>query len=336
VGREIVMDWIQFNLETGNYDATAERDDNSAVRKSGPPMWFRYELQGPNARSLMEKATGGPLPDIKFFHMGRFTIGGHDVRALRHGMAGQPGYELFGPWEQADVVREALLKAGADFGLLQAGAKAYSTANLESGWVPPTTPGVFSGDKMRPFREWLTMDTIGAIGGSFLSDNIEDYYVTPYDLGYGHTVAFDHDFVGREALERVAQNPPRTKVTLEWNRDDVTRAMGSIFDGPGQNAKLMNLPKIRYALYQQDKVLIDGLVVGKSFDVGYISNERAMVSLATIDTAHSEPGTQVTVVWGEDPVTRKRGVEPHRQVEIRATVAPIPYVRFARENYRPK
>jgi vanillate/3-O-methylgallate O-demethylase len=42
----------------------------------------------------------------------------------------------------------------------------------------------------------------------------------------------------------------------------------------------------------------------------------------------------VTVVWGEQPVSAKPGVEEHRQVEIRATVAPVPFVDFARENYR--
>ena len=43
-----------------------------------------------------------------------------------------------------------------------------------------------------------------SIGGSFVSANIEDYYLTPWDLGYGHFVKFDHDFIGREALEKMA------------------------------------------------------------------------------------------------------------------------------------
>ena len=40
------------------------------------------------------------------------------------------------------------------------------------------------------------------------------------------------------------------------------------------------------------------------------------------------------MVWGEQPVSAKPAVEEHRQVEIRATVAPVPFVDFARENYR--
>ena len=54
---------------------------------------------------------------------------------------------------------------------------------------------------MKPYREWLPADGYegsGSIGGSFVSDRIEDYYLTPYDLGYGPFVKFDHDFVGRD------------------------------------------------------------------------------------------------------------------------------------------
>jgi hypothetical protein len=57
-----------------------------------------------------------------------------------------------------------------------------------------------------------------------------------------------------------------------------------------------------------------------------------MVSLATVETALAEPGTEVTVVWGEDPVSAKPAVEEHVQVEIRAVVAPCPY--DARDTYR--
>lgn len=212
VGREIVMDWVQFHLETGNYDATAERDENSAVRRSGPPKLFRYELQGPFAQEVMEKVLGGPVPEVKFFHMAEFQIAGHTVHALRHGMAGRPGYELFGPWSDGEDVRNAILEAGREHEILQVGGKAYSTANLESGWIPPTLPGIFTGEKNKAFREWLSLENnVGALGGSLVYDDIEDYYVTPFDLGYDRVVAFDHDFIGREALEAAAKAPRRRR-----------------------------------------------------------------------------------------------------------------------------
>ena len=61
----------------------------------------------------MEAVTGQPMPDIRFFHMGVVTIAGRQVRALRHGMVGQPGWEIFGPWEDADAVRDAIVAGRA-------------------------------------------------------------------------------------------------------------------------------------------------------------------------------------------------------------------------------
>jgi len=337
VGHPMVIDWVTFHLERGSYQATAVRDDNSIVRKSGPPKLYRYELQGPTSLALLEQVTGAPVPEARFFSMAEFTIAGRRVRGLRHGMAGQPGFELFGPWEDGEAVLDALLEAGPDHGLVRVGAKAYSTANLGSGWVPAPLPAIFGDDPLlAEYREWLPIEKVGSIGGSLDSPDIADYYLTPYDIGYGKTIRFDHDFVGREALEAMAarmaqETPPRTKVTLVWNADDVTAAIGSLYR-PGPGAKYIELPKARYATHHEDAVLQDGRPVGISLDCGYLANEREMVSLAAIDSALAEPGTEVTVVWGENPVSAKPAVEPHVQVQIRAVVAPCPY--DARETYR--
>jgi glycine cleavage system aminomethyltransferase T len=334
VGHPMVIDWVTFNLERGDYDVTFERDANSLMREAGvPPKLYRYELQGPNALALMEKLTGGPVPPTKFFHMATFTIDGLEVRSLRHGMAGQPGFELFGPWEEGERVRDAILAAGEEFGLVRVGAKAYSSANLESAWVPSPFPAIFTGEGSAEYLQWLPANRVGSLAGSFASDDVEDYYLTPYDLGYGRSVAFDHDFVGRAALERHAAAAQRQKVTLVWNPEDVAAAQRSLYE-PGTPAKYIDFPKARYGVYQVDRVLVDGQDVGISHDAGYITGEQVFASLASLDAAHAEPGTEVTVIWGEEPNSTKPAVEPHRQIEIRATVYPAPYSAFARENYR--
>jgi vanillate/3-O-methylgallate O-demethylase len=332
VGWRMALDWVRFHLETGGYDATAELDESSLLRE-GPPRLYRFELQGPTAVPVVEQLIGGPVPEIRFFSMGRLRIAGVEVRALRHGMAGQPGFELFGPWEDGERVREAILAAGDAHGLVQAGARAYSTSNLESGWVPAPCPAIFDGEETAAYRRWLPVERAGSLGGSLVSDDVRDYYLTPYDLGYGHTVKFDHDFVGRDALEQMHESPPRRKVTLVWDADDVSAAIGTLFR-EGDKAKYFELPKSRYALYQCDEVLAGGRRVGISHDCGSIANDEAFVSLASIDNAFAEPGTEVTVMWGEQPNSRKPAVEPHVQVEIRAVVAPAPYVEFARREYR--
>jgi glycine cleavage system aminomethyltransferase T len=327
-----LADWIEYNVATGGWDVRLVRDNHSMARV-GDPRLFRYELQGPNAFKVVEKVTGQPAPDLKFFHMGELTIAGLNVGVLRHGMAGQPGFELWGPWEHGTTVLDKLLADGAEFGITRAGARAYSTANLGSGWIPSPPPAIFD-EELRGYREWLNASNVGSFGGSFDSPDITDYYVTPWDIGLGRSVSFDHDFLGKEALERHAGNKRRTKVTLVWNPQDFAAATESFFDQDRLPGKFIELPKARYAQFPTDRVLRDGTDVGISYDSGYLANERAFISLAAIDVEQAVPGTEVTVVWGENPNTRKPQVEPHRQLTIRATVAPAPYFEHARAAYR--
>ena len=101
-------------------------------------------------------------------------------------MVGQPGFELFGPWEDGEAVKAAIVEAGQEFGLRQSGARTYSSNTLESGWIPSPLPAIYTGDKMKPYRQWLpanTYEAIASLGGSFYSDDIRDYYLTPWDLG---------------------------------------------------------------------------------------------------------------------------------------------------------
>ena len=189
---------------------------------------------------------------------------------------------------------------------------------------------------MKPYREWLPADgyeATGSIGGSFVSDNIEDYYVTPYDLGYGGFIKFDHDFIGREALEKIAGKPHRHKVTFAWNAEDVIRVIASMFV-PGEDPyKYLDLPLSNYGSANYDKVMRDGKTVGLSMFTGYSYNERCVLSLGTVDP-DVEIGDELILVWGEENGgTKKTTVERHRQVEIRVKVAPTPYSQDAREHY---
>jgi glycine cleavage system aminomethyltransferase T len=336
VGRPSAHNWVQYHGETGDYDVTFERDERSAVNPTGRRL-YRFQVQGPTAMEVLEKATGGNVPEIKFFNMGELTIAGHAVRALHHGMSGVPGLELFGPWAEGDDVRAAIVEAGEEFGLAQVGSRVYATNTLESGWIPCPLPAVFTGDDLKAYREWLPAngyEATGSLGGSFYADSIEDYYVTPHELGYGSFVKFDHDFTGREALEKMSE-PRRKKVTLAWNGDDVTRAMGTMFQKEGR-AKYIDLPLSNYSTWPNDKVLSDGEMVGVSTFSGYSSNESTMLALAIVDVDKSEPGTEVVLVWGEEGGgSSKPVVERHVQTEIRATVSPVPYAEVVRTSYRP-
>jgi len=336
VGRAPVLNWVRFHAETGGYDVRVELDERSVRRTDGRRKSYRFQIQGPNALQVISKAIGSQAPDLKFFNMATLKIGGKVVRALRHGMVGQPGFEVFGSWEDGEAVRTALIEAGEEFGLRLVGGRAYSSNTLESGWIPSPLPAVYTGAAMKKYREWLPADGYEgscSIGGSFVSPNIENYYTTPWDLGYGPFVKFDHDFIGRDALERMAKGPHRRKVTLALDVEDTLRVMSSMFHKDSR-AKAFEFPSAVYSMHPFDQVLVGDRPAGISTWIGYSSNEGKMLTLAMVDEEHAQPGTSVSLLWGEEGGgTRKPTVEPHVQSTIRAVVSPVPYSEVARDSY---
>ena len=332
-----LQDWVHFNALTGGYEVTVERDYQTSESSTSRTN-FRFGMDGPNAEAVFQSVVEGAAPDIPFFRTARVRIAGCDVMALRHGMAGHKGVELSGPYADGPMVRAALLQAGKKYGLLQAGRLAYFSTPSEGGWLAYPLPALYTDPELRDFRKWLPATCWAAkaqLSGSFVSTRIEDYYLTPWGLGVNHLMKFDHEFVGRAALEAMLDKPHRRKVTLVWNKDDVATIQGSLFQ-PGVPFKYLELPVASYGFPQADAVLgADGGCVGMSGFCGYSGNETELLSLAVVDDAHSTPGTALTVTWGEpDGGTRKPQVERHRQFSVRATVAPAPYAAAVRQMKR--
>ncbi|WP_338529106.1 vanillate/3-O-methylgallate O-demethylase [Nitratireductor thuwali] len=342
VGRAPAANWVEFHGSRGKHDVKITRDPRSPSRPDGKKVervHYRYQIQGPDAPRVFEKMHGGPLPDIKFFHVDWINIGSRRVQALRHGMAGAPGLEIWGPYAEKDEIRDAILNAAEEAGvdLHQVGSRAYSTNTLESGWIPSPLPAIYTGDGiMKEYREWLPAngyEATGAIGGSFVSDDIRDYYTSPFALGYGIYIKNDHDFIGREALEKMKDQPHRKKVTFEWNAEDVVEVIASAFRPGEVPYKWIDFPQPNYASSGFDKILRDGKLVGLSMFNGYSFNERCVLSLGVVDDDVQE-GDVLTLVWGEpDGGSGKTSTERHRQAEIRVRVSPTPYAREARESY---
>jgi len=341
VGRAPTVNWLQFRAQTEGLKVEIVRDDRSTSHPNGNAVTrrhYRYQVQGPKAREVLQKLNGGPLPDIKFFNFDTINIAGRKVRALRHGMAGEPGLEVFGPYAEREEIRAAILEAGKDVGIVAVGSRTYASNTLESGWIPSPLPAVYTGEKMRAYREWLPAtgyEGTGSLGGSFVSDRIEDYYLTPFELGYGPFVKFDHDFVGRDALEAMQKQgrQHRKKVTFEWNSDDLAGVFASLVDRDREPCKFFDLPIANYASSSYDAVTRGGKVVGLSMFTGYSHNERCGLSLGVVD-ADINVGDVLSLTWGEENGgTRKSTVEPHRQCEIRVKVSDVPYSRDARETY---
>lgn len=330
VGMWTINNWIRYNADITDADVQAEvlynpKDDHD-------PPHFRFQIQGPHAIDVMDGVVDDELPDISFFQMDTVHINGVETYALGHGMAAMPGLEIFGPYEYHDDVLDRILSVGKGYDIRQLGAKAYKTGKIGSGWFAFTVPAIYEHPELKGYREWLPGDAWEgrmSIGGSFASDDITDYYMTPMERNQTHLIDFDHDFIGKEALAEMVDDQQRQIVTLVWDPDDVISVYASLFQD-GETAKYIDMPVVpnRWSAMHYDAILKDEEVVGVSKYPGYLYYEREMLSLATIDIEHSEPGTEVSFVWGDE--SEKQKVERHKQFQIDATVAPAPYVQGGR------
>jgi glycine cleavage system aminomethyltransferase T len=330
VGRPPALNWVQFHAETGDYDVSVRRDERTVQNPKGREL-YRLQLQGPHASEIFERVNGGPMPDIPFFSMGRFKVGSYDVTALNHRMSGFPGLEFFGPYAEIEGVRETILEAGRDLGITRVGARAYASVATESGWIANTLPAVYSSDEMKGFRQWQNGRSFEgnlALGGSHVSDRIEDYYLTPWDLGYGYILKHDHDYIGREALEARKDEPHKKKAWFLWNREDVGRIFSSMYEEGANRFKYLDSPASFYTACQFDRVEKDGELAGFAMLTSYSSNVRGWISIGTIDEDKYQPGDEVGIVWGEpNGGSNNPAVERHTQITVRATIMARPFDR---------
>ncbi len=340
VGRAPTANWVKFQAAVGKFKVRLTHDPRSDSRPDGKAIYrthYRFQIQGPEANKILDRINGAKVPEIKFFHVDWINVGSRKVQALRHGMAGAPGLEIWGPYADKHYIQSTILQAAQDVGvdLRLVGSRAYSTNTLESGWIPSPLPGIYTGDgMMKDYRDWLGADSyeaLGSLGGSLVSDNIEDYYVNPFELGYGFYIGWKTDFIGKEALQKLKEQDNRKKVTLEWNREDVLKVVASAFE-EGTAYKWIDFPQPNYASSSADRLLHNGKLVGMSMFNGYSFNERRLLSLGVVDSSLNI-GDVVTLVWGEPERTGKTSAEAHKQAEIRVRISPTPYARDARENY---
>ncbi len=215
--------YVVYALMKGGYDAVGE-DLTMKV--------FLFQVAGPRSLEVLETACGECLHDIEFMHHRMSRIDGADVRILRVGMAGTLAYEVHGVIKDAHPVYGAILKAGEQYGIRRLGHHAYMMNHTEDGFPQAYYHFPYPWDEDKGFAAFL--DSIGfyirfrKFAGSMGPDR-RLRYRNPVELGWGSMIKFDHDFVGRKALEREVANPHRNMVTLQWNVEDIMDVYASQF-----------------------------------------------------------------------------------------------------------
>ena len=243
-------------------------------------------LQGPKSRAVLNRCCDTPLDGLKFFRMGHYRLAGRDVTISRTGYTGDLGYEIWMDVADALPVWDALLEAGADYGLVPCGILAMDMARVEAGLF------MLDVDYTAANHAW--------IAGQKSS---------PYEMGLGWTVALDKPgyFVGRRALEREHREGSAWKlVGLEVDWTGLERVYGDAGLPPQIPATAVrgSLPVRR-----------DGRQVGYASTSTWSPVLKKYIALVHLERPHYEPGTRVEI-----EIT----VEHHRRYAP-ATVVALPF-----------
>jgi glycine cleavage system aminomethyltransferase T len=302
--------YAAYKFYTGNYNAKAEFVTDG----------FIYQVAGPRSLETLETAAGECLHDIKFAGHRTSKIAGMDVRICRVGMAGTLAYEVHGKKINGRSVYNAIVGAGKEYGIRKLGFYAYQLSHTEDGFPQGFMHFLYPWGEDRGMMEFLKMPGFYVPLGGSLGDDMSLRYRNPIEVGWAGAVKFDHEFIGREALEKEAAAPRRKMTTLVWNHEDILDVCASQYQ-PGEHYTPMEPShfgqKHGYGFIVADKVMIDNKMVGISSGRNYSYYYRKMLSLCSIDTEYGALGTEVAVLWG-DPGTRQK--------KIRATVSRFPYL----------
>jgi aminomethyltransferase len=229
-------------------DELAERlRGHSAVLDDRSLATALCAVQGPRSADVLRPLTSIDLDALRYYAIAEGDVAGMHALVARTGYTGEDGFEIFVEWGRAADLWEALTEAGRDAGMIPCGLGARDTLRLEAG--------------MPLYGNELDRDT------------------NPFEAGLGRVVKLDKpdDFIGREALERVARDGP------------AKRLVGLVVRGRG-------IARHGYAVYAADRRT--GVVTSGT----HSPTLGAPIAMAYVAPGDAEPGTILEVEIREQRV----------------------------------
>ena len=242
-------------------------------------------LQGPTSGKLLKSVAEADIANLKYFRMTSGKIAGVPVDISRTGYTGDLGYEIWVPWNDAVKVWDKLMDAGRQFDIHAAGMLALDVARIEAGLL------------------LIEIDYI-----SSKKALIAEQKYSPYELSFGKMVHLDKEnFVGKAALAQHKKNGVSRQLVgleMDWVEiEDRYEKFGLTPAAPAQ-ASRVHVP-----------VYLGGKQVGKATSTTWSPLLKKMIALASVETAHSRPGTKLQMEITIEAVRQK----------VTATVVRLPF-----------
>lgn len=290
---------------------------------------YLHQVAGPRSREALERVAGENLGDVAFLRYRTATIAGRTVELGRIGMSGNLAYEVRGPIEDGAAVYDAIFRANCEIGIERLGWRTYLVNHVEGGF--PQTAWTFGLSLAHDpgFQAWVGEGHFALHPqrtGSYDPGDARARLRNPFEVNWDAAVRFDHEFLGRTALEDAARGPRRRTVTLRWNAEDVIDIFASLYR-PGEEYKTMELPTTppwsHGMVEHADRVLHGDRLVGVSSGSIYSYWFRENLSMGCLDEEFTAPGTELIVQWGD---------HGRRIKDVRVTVDRFPYLNADRNS----
>ncbi len=242
-------------------------------------------LQGPNSRAILERAAERDLSGLKYFRLTQATIRGVPVTVTRTGYTGDLGYEIWVDAAKALPLWDAIVDAGAPYGITPTGLLALDMARIEAGLI------------------LIDVDYI-----STRKALIEGQKSSPYEINLAWTVNLEKEyFIGRDALAAEVARGPAWQfvgIEVEWE------SLESLYSEAGLPPRLPGV-----AWRTSVPVYVDSKQVGYATSGSWSPLLKKYIALAHVESRYAKPGTGVSM-----EVT----VEHHRK-RAKSKVAQLPF-----------
>ncbi|MGH7637845.1 MAG: aminomethyltransferase family protein [Gemmatimonadaceae bacterium] len=249
-------------------------------------------LQGPLSRAILEQLTPEDLSALRYFRLTHTTLNDISVTISRTGYTGDLGYEIWVPAGKAVAVWDAVVDAGAAYGIVPAGIWALDIARIEAGLV------------------MLDVDYFSAHHAM-----IEDQKSSPYELNLGWTVSDTKGpFNGRQALRDEKKRGPSWSfigLEVDWVSFERLHLERGLAPHVPNIAWRASAPIMRR---------------GSSKQVGYATSGtwspllKRYIALGHLGSSEGKPGTELEL---------EMTIE-HRRKRVKAVVRKLPFFDPAR------
>jgi aminomethyltransferase len=265
--------WLTMNAVGMDVEITEVTDSVAAL-----------SLQGPNTMSVLKRVCESDVDGLRYFRLMKNKINGVEISISRTGYTGDLGYEIWMDAKDALKIWDALMEAGADYGITPVGILAMDMVRVEAGLF------MLDVDYTSTTHAW-----------------IEPQKSSPFELGLDWTVALDKPgyFVGRRALEREKREGSAWKMVgleVDWvGMEDIFKRVGLPPQIPGMAVR-GSLP-----------IMVGNVQVGYASTSTWSPLLKKYIALAHLQRPYYETGTDVRM---EITVEHHRQHAPARVIKL--------------------